>query len=286
MWIIVGFFAAHWVLSVFFQTFFHHRYGAHRMFTMTPGWERFFYVSSFLVQGTSFLNPRAYAIMHRQHHAFSDTERDPHSPHQFSNLWSMMKQTLHRYEDYAYRRVEPESRFDGGYPEWRLIDDLSQRWSMRIAFGASYTLFYAAFAPHWAWFLLLPVHFLMGPVHGAIVNWCGHKYGYRNFATDAGDRSRNTLVFDFVTLGELFQNNHHKFGMSPNFAVRWFELDPTWLVIRAFAAAGIVKLPVRTQRMRWTRLDADGQAGLSVTHLRREKRDVSGGTKENVSAAS
>jgi len=31
----------------------------------------------------------------------------------------------------------------------------------------------------------------MGPIHGAIVNWAGHKYGYQNF--DNGDRSRNTL---------------------------------------------------------------------------------------------
>jgi stearoyl-CoA desaturase (Delta-9 desaturase) len=80
----------------------------------------------------------------------------------------------------------------------------------------------------------------MGPIHGAIVNWCGHKYGYTNF--DNGDRSRNTLVFDFVTLGELFQNNHHKFGMSPNFAVRWFELDPTYQVMRVLALLGIIDM--------------------------------------------
>src|SRR5437868_4746838 len=122
MFWILGFFVAHWVLAVFFQTFFHHRYGAHRMFTMSRGWERFFYLCSFVFQGTSFLNPRAYAILHRQHHAFSDTERDPHSPHRFASLWPMMLATKHRYDDYAYRRVEPEPRFDGGYPEWRFID--------------------------------------------------------------------------------------------------------------------------------------------------------------------
>jgi stearoyl-CoA desaturase (delta-9 desaturase) len=252
MVILISFFIGHWVLSVFFQTFFQHRYGAHRMFTMSKGWERFFYLCTFVCQGTSFLNPRAYAILHRQHHAFSDTPRDPHSPHQFPGLWSMMLSTKHRYDDYAYRRVEPEARFDGGYPEWRFIDQLSQRWSIRIAFSAAYTIIYLLFAPHWAWFLLLPFHFLMGPIHGAIVNWCGHKYGYRNFATEVDDRSRNTLVFDFVTLGELFQNNHHKFGMSPNFAARWFEIDPTWLVIRAFAALRIIQLPEQRQRMRWS----------------------------------
>ena len=79
----------------------------------------------------------------------------------------------------------------------------------------------------------------MGPVHGAIVNWCGHSYGYRNF--DTHDLSRNSLPFDFLTLGELFQNNHHKAVMSPNFAARWFEVDPAYLVIRMFKAMGIVQ---------------------------------------------
>jgi stearoyl-CoA desaturase (delta-9 desaturase) len=253
MGFIIGFFVGHWVLSVFFQTFFQHRYGAHRMFTMSRGWERFFYVVTFVFQGASFLNPRAYAILHRQHHAFSDTDRDPHSPHNFKSLWRMMWNTKERYDDYAYRRVEPEARFDGGYPEWPALDKLSQSWTVRVGFCAAYTLVYVLFAPSWIWFALLPAHFIMGPIHGAIVNWCGHMYGYRNFETDPGDRSRNTLVFDFLTLGELFQNNHHKFGMSPNFAVRWFELDPTWQVMRGMAAVGIIKLPSRPQRMRWSR---------------------------------
>ncbi len=73
-------FATHWTLSIFGQTFFHHRYGAHRMFSMNRFWDRFFYLFSFIVQSPSFLVPRAYAILHREHHAFSDTERDPHSP--------------------------------------------------------------------------------------------------------------------------------------------------------------------------------------------------------------
>ena len=42
--IVILFFVAHWQISVFFQTFFLHRYGAHRQFTMSKGWERFFYV--------------------------------------------------------------------------------------------------------------------------------------------------------------------------------------------------------------------------------------------------
>lgn len=238
--VIAAFFILHWQASVFFQTFFLHRYGAHRMLSMSKGWERFFYLCTYIAQGPSFLSPRAYGILHRMHHAFSDTPKDPHSPTNFSGLLPMMLETKKRYDDFAYDRVKPEARFEGGLPSWPAIDRLSQSWVARIAWGTAYTLFYMRFATHAWMFALLPIHYVMGPVHGAIVNWCGHKYGYANF--DNGDQSRNTLWFDFVTSGELFQNNHHKFAMSPNFAVRRFELDPAYQIMRILSFFRIIDL--------------------------------------------
>ena len=235
----------HWSLSIFAQTFFMHRYGSHRMFTMSTFWERCFYLLAFIAQGPSFLVPRAYAILHRQHHTFADTEQDPHSPRYFSNVATMMWHTKHQYDVYAYRRGEPEARFLGGTPEWPFIDRLSQRWTTRVSFSLLFVVYYAAFAPSLWWFLLLPVHWTMGPIHGAIVNWCGHKYGYRNFDTD--DLSKNTLKLEFVTMGELFQNNHHQDPMRPNFAVRWYELDPAYQVMRVLAWLGIIEF-VRSAR--------------------------------------
>ncbi|MDI3291850.1 acyl-CoA desaturase [Polyangium sp. 15x6] len=234
------FFVGHWALSIFCQTFFLHRYASHRMFTMSKGWERFFYLLTFIAQGSSFLVPRAYAILHRHHHAYSDTERDPHSPRHTGNPFAMMWGTKKRYHDLAYRIETPEPKFDGGYPEWELVDRIGGDWPGRLAWGTAYVVFYLVFATAWWQFLLLPAHFLMGVIHGAIVNWCGHRYGYRNF--DSKDDSRNTLPFDFVTMGELFQNNHHRFGQAPNFAVRAWELDPTWHVIRLLAFLKIIDL--------------------------------------------
>src|ERR1041384_4546671 len=116
--IIIAFFVLHWQLSVFSQTFFLHRYGAHRMFTMSKGWERFFHLFLLVTQGPSYLVPRAYAILHREPHAFSDTERDPHSPWVFPGFLSMMRATKDRYFGFVNHEIEPEARFTGGAPEW------------------------------------------------------------------------------------------------------------------------------------------------------------------------
>lgn len=240
---IIGFFIAHWVLSVFFQTFFLHRYGAHRMFTLTPRWERFFHLCTFVCQGSSYLNPRGYAILHRMHHAYSDTERDPHSPLYSKNPLSMMNKTRDIYRGIVRGTYPVEERFEGGYPQWPALDKFGHRWTTSIGWGALYTIFYLYFATQWWHFLLLPAHYLMGPVHGAIVNWFGHWFGYRNFATK--DVSRNALPFDFVTMGELFQNNHHTYGSRPNFAVRRWELDPSWPVIWLLDKLGALTLRER-----------------------------------------
>src|SRR6476620_8415632 len=136
------FFIAHSSLSVFFQSFFLHRYAAHRMFNVSKRWERIFYFLTYVTQGSSFLVPRGYAILHRMHHAYSDTPKDPHSPRNYSNAMSMMLDTKHKYDNFSYERVEPEARFIGGYPEWRALDKLGQSWVMRVLWGTAYSLFY------------------------------------------------------------------------------------------------------------------------------------------------
>jgi stearoyl-CoA desaturase (delta-9 desaturase) len=249
VYVILAFFVGHWALSIFVQTFYLHRYSAHKMFTMSRGWERFFHFATWLIQGSSYLNPRGYAFLHREHHAYSDDERDPHSPHAHPNVMAMMWKTKERYQGLTTGTMETERRFQGDVPSWPLLDRIGDSYITRVLFGVLYTLVYVRFAPHWALFLLLPAHYLMGPLHGAIVNWCGHKYGYRNFATK--DRSVNTLPFDFLTGGELFQNNHHKYPMAPNFAARAWEIDPSWTVIRLLAWLGVIQLSPHVQVMRY-----------------------------------
>jgi len=210
------------------------------MFKMELFWERFFYLILLISQGSSFLNPRAYAILHRMHHAYSDTEKDPHSPHFFKDVFGMMIATKNMYMNYLQFKIQPEPAFQGNYPEWPIVDKIGNSWAWRIACGLFYIGFYVAFANHWWMFLLLPIHFLMGPLHGAIVNWCGHKYGYSNHDND--DHSKNSLPWDFLLMGELFQNNHHKKPNSPNFATKWWEFDPTYPVMKVLHWMRIIKI--------------------------------------------
>lgn len=237
-------FVGHWYLSLFCQTFFLHRYSAHKMFTMSKFWERFFYFLTYLSQGSSYLSPRAYAILHRMHHAFSDTPKDPHSPHNSPNVFTMMWKTKDIYNAVLQRKQPVAKQFDRNYPHWGLIEKIGDSWVSRVGWGVFYAMFYL-FAyvyldMHWAFFFLLPIHFLMGPIHGAIVNWSGHKYGYQNF--DNHDKSRNSLVFDLLMLGELFQNNHHKRPNDANFGARWWEFDPTYPVIRVLDKLQIIQI--------------------------------------------
>ena len=97
---------------------------------MSKGWERFFH---FLDLGRhaapSYLNPRAYAIMHRMHHAYSDTPKDPHSPvHQPNLLHDDVadEDAVRGTSRTAASRSIP--RFDGGYPEWPLFDHTLSNW--------------------------------------------------------------------------------------------------------------------------------------------------------------
>ncbi len=240
---VIIFFFVHWYLSLFCQTFFLHRYVAHRMFTMSKFWERYFSVVTYISQGSSYLSPRAYAVMHRMHHAYSDSPKDPHSPHNSKNLFEMMWKTKDVYIDFVRDKVKPEARFDTK-PVWTAVENLGEMWTSRFLWGTLYTLlyiwFYYQFNMPWYLFFLLPVHYLMGPIHGAIVNWSGHKYGYSNF--DNNDKSRNSLIFDFLMMGELFQNNHHKLPNRLNFGAKWFEFDPTYPVIVVFKWLGIIRI--------------------------------------------
>ena len=241
MIVIFSFFIAHWYLSLFFQTFFLHRYAAHKAFTMSPFTEKVFFVLTWFFQGSNYLSPFGYGTMHRMHHAFADTEEDPHSPKYDESIWKMMWKTRTIYSSIANKTLVPEKRFTEGVPQWTAFDKFARSWPSRLFWGATYVFIYWQFATVWWLWLLLPIHFLMSPIHGAIINWFAHKYGYRNF--EVGDTSRNFLPVDFLMMGESYHNNHHKYGSRPNFgSIRWHEIDPTYQVIKLLNKIGVIQI--------------------------------------------
>lgn len=207
---------------------------------MNKFWERFFYVFAYFTQGSSYLSARAYGILHRMHHAYADTKKDPHSPKNFSNVFSMMWHTMKVFAAIMNNKMKPEERFTKNLPDWPLMDRWARSVPNRIMFSLLYIAFYIAFADFWWLYALIPIHILMGPVHGSIINWFAHKYGKQSF--DVNNTSRNLMPVDFLMLGEDYHNNHHKFPSSANFGYKWYEIDPIYYIMLGLEYLRIIKI--------------------------------------------
>ena len=238
--VVLIFFVIHWYISLFCQTFFLHRYAAHGAFVMSKGWERFFYILTFVTQGSSYMSARTYALLHRLHHAYTDTEDDPHSPRYSKNAFDLMNQTRLKYADIYNGKMQIEEKFLKNLPDWPAFERFAHPWMTRVAWIIVYCAFYYFFATSPWLYLLLPITIMIGPVHGAIINWFAHKYGSVNFSLN--NTSRNLFYIDVLMLGEAYHNNHHKFPSSINFGVKRNEIDPIYFVILLFNKLGVIRL--------------------------------------------
>lgn len=237
---IVIFFLVIWYSSLFTQTFFQHRYAAHASFTMSKNWERFFFILTYITQGSSYMSPKTYAIMHRLHHAHTDTALDPHSPSFSSNIFSMMWRTRRFYLDILRGKMHVQPQYAKNLPDWKSFDHFANTPLSRIVWTIIYIVIFILFSTS-AWqFLLLPVVITMGAFHGAIINWFAHKYGYINFKLK--NTSMNLFFVDIFMLGESYHNNHHKHPASVNFGHKWHEIDPTYPIIKFLLFIKVIKL--------------------------------------------
>ena len=55
-------------------------------------------------------------------------------------------------------------------------------------------------------------------------------YGYKN--TDTKNNDVNVAWLFPLILGEAWHNNHHADAKNPKFGRRWWELDPTYWLIK------------------------------------------------------
>ena len=230
-----------WYGGLFFQTFFLHRYAAHQSFTMSKTTERITYVLTWLFQGSNYLSAYGYGVMHRMHHSYADTEKDPHSPKYDENVLKMMWRTKSMYQNINKKRIDIDEKFTKNVPQWSRFDRMASSKISRIIWTLLYIIFFIKFATIWWLWLFLPVIILMAPIHGVIINWYAHVYGYVNFKVS--DTSKNLLPFDFLMMGEAYHNNHHKHGSRANFGgARWHEIDPTYLIMKVLHKAQIINL--------------------------------------------
>ncbi|MDH5442484.1 MAG: fatty acid desaturase [Candidatus Nomurabacteria bacterium] len=239
-----------WNITFFIQTFFHHRYSAHGQFTMSAGWERFFGIMSLLLT-SGYLSPRAYGLLHRWHHAFTDTPQDPHSPKGESGISGIIHFFWKTRNEYQRAVVSCKrgdvTKFTKNLPQFNWVDKVGENWVIRLFWITTWiaTHLWIAWQVDGWWAIPTSIVFAlsnvgMAPIHGFIINWLTHKYGYRNH--DVDNTSTNLAWLSPATWGESLHNNHHKHPDSINFAERWFEIDQTSWVVKLFNWIGIIKI--------------------------------------------
>lgn len=184
-----------------------------------------------------------WVASHRRHHRYSDQPGDPHSPRVHadgspSGFWHAHVGWVFRHDHDAWARYVPDLlrdrgliRIDRMYMLWvalgfalpALIGGLAaQHWQ-----GAVGGLLWGGFARTFLW-------------HHATwtVNSICHIAGQRPYATS--DTSTNHFGCALLTLGEGWHNNHHAFPASARHGLLWWQLDATYLTIRALERLKLV----------------------------------------------
>jgi stearoyl-CoA desaturase (delta-9 desaturase) len=235
-----------------------HRYLTHRSFaTSRPVRAALAVMGSAAIEGPVI----SWVADHRKHHAFSDREGDPHSPHVgHGGGWrGALSGLLHAHvgwlfvhtERGAKKRYTPDLLAD---PVVRFVDRTFVVWALGglvAAFALGYAIggsFHAALTG-----LLWGGAVRMLVVHHVTysINSLCHFFGRRSF--DTGDHSRNLMWLALPSLGESWHNNHHAFPTSAVHGLRRWQIDPSAAMIRALEAAGVVWDVVRVDPARQRR---------------------------------
>ncbi len=235
-----------------------HRLFTHRSYqTHKPVEYGFAILGSMAVQGPVM----TWVADHRMHHAHTDKEGDPHSPHghggglkgAVAGLWyAHMGWLFDRAGAAEPSRYARELHEDRGM---RLIHALFPLWVMlgiAVPFGLGFaidgTLAGALTAALWGG----PVRiFALHHVTWSINSVC-HFFGTRRF--DVDDESTNVFWLAPLSFGESWHHNHHAFPRSAVHGLRWWELDITaWLIRgmrRVRLAWNVVEIPPERQQQK------------------------------------
>jgi stearoyl-CoA desaturase (Delta-9 desaturase) len=235
-----------------------HRHFTHRAFKCRR-WVR----GTLAIFGSAAIegNIISWVADHRKHHAFSDEEGDPHSPHvghgggwtgALKGLWHAHVGWLFIHTHRGNReRYAPDLLAD---PLIRFVDRTFVLWvtvGLLVPFGLGYliggSLHTALTGLLWGGLVrMLVVHH----VTYSINSLC-HFFGRRDFQT--GDESRNLMWLAPFTFGESWHNNHHAFPTSYRHGLRGWQLDISaaviWMLEKLGLAWDVVRIsPERQQR--------------------------------------
>jgi stearoyl-CoA desaturase (Delta-9 desaturase) len=231
-------FAVMYLLTALGVTVGFHRLLTHRAFKTRP-WLRY----TLAILGSMSLQGGVidWVADHRKHHAFTDEEGDPHSPHagRGAGLRGMLSGLWHAHVGWLFETHGQASskRFAPDLVEDPVMRRINRRFplialaSLAVPFlaglalsGGSLTAGLSALL--WAGLVRI---FLVHHVTWSINSIC-HFFGRRRFATE--DESTNVFWLALPSLGEAWHHNHHAFPQSAFHGLRWYELDPSgWLIL-------------------------------------------------------
>jgi stearoyl-CoA desaturase (delta-9 desaturase) len=228
----------------------YHRMLTHRSFqTSKPVEYLFAGLGSMAVQGPVI----AWVADHRKHHAHTDEEGDPHSPHvgHGEGAGAIARGLWHAHTGWLFRE---QGRADRRRYARDLVEDPGMRFLSRwfpafVLVGLALPAFAGYLVTGTAlgaltgllWGGLVRV-FLVHHITWSVNSVC-HFLGTRRFETD--DHSTNVFWLALPSLGESWHHNHHAFPRSAEHGLRRFELDPSALVIRALERLGLAWKVVR-----------------------------------------
>ncbi len=229
-------------VNVFTLSSLFHRSYSHRQFDYHPLVEHPMRVWNWLWVGTG---GRAWAILHRWHHAKVDTDDDPHSPTKTGgSLLNVTTQTFRSYQE-CLHHPERYRKYERGLPN----DGFERfvRWlEAKGVFGLVLVrlpllvAILCLFMPPAAAILCLPG--IVGSVWFStviVVNGLCHTMGYRVMRGE--DTSTNLFPVDIIGWGEALHHNHHHRPGRANLAIAEFEIDPGYWTLWGLSKIGIVR---------------------------------------------
>lgn len=224
----------------------YHRLLTHRAFqTHKPVEYAFAVLGSAALQG-SVLD---WVSDHRKHHAHTDEEGDPHSPHVghgsgLGGLWHAHTGWLFETHGQAdYRKYARDLLEDPGMKRITKLFPLITLVSLGLPALAGWLAHGDAEGAlrGFVWGGLVRA-FLLHHVTWSINSVC-HFFGRRRFALD--DHSTNVAWLSIISFGESWHHNHHAFPRSAVHGLRRWEVDPSAWVIRTLERAGLAWNVVR-----------------------------------------